>query len=432
MTLFSRTARIITLTFLLVMLLTFFTLLYFIMLPVGQRSADDLAALIELSSESWQKLPESERPAYVKNLYQKHQLQLLIEPLQTEEVPVSLYLPYFYFFEGALSKRLGMAVELHHIIGDMQYYWVDIPVKNNILHIGILRDRIQASPPTAFALVISITIIATLIASLLIARYLNAPLKALANASKEFGQGVMPKPLLVDGPKEIASVSQTFNTMVKQIDELQENRTVLLSGISHDLRTPLTRATLALEMLPENIDPTLVNPLREDMQEMNQLIGLFLEMSQGISSSERKNTDLNQLVNSCIDNIRRSGAIVRYQSIPNVELMISPLPLSRIINNLLENAFRYGNQTPIQVAIKKHYHVFQIDICDSGPGIPEDELQSVFRPFKRLEYSRNKHTGGSGLGLAIVNQLALTHGWTVKLYNQSNGGLCASIELPFN
>lgn len=427
--LFSRTVKTLSLTLLLVILLTLLSLFYFIMLPVGERSADDLASLIELSTYKWERLPPTEQPEFRARLQQRHRLQLREDNVHTEEISAGLRLPYFHFLEEALHRRFGLPILLHRDAKDHQRYWIDIPVAAGKIHIGIPSDRVQASPPIAIALVISIAMLATLIASLLIASHISAPLVALARAVSSFGMGNTPKPLSETGPQEIATLTRTFNAMVLQIRSLQDNRTVMLSGISHDLRTPLTRAGLAIEMLSLESDPVLVDQLRHDMEEMNRLIGLFLEMSHGLSRDHSEVIDIPKHIQEIITHAQRSGSKINYQGVEANLQETHPVALKRIITNLLENAIRYGNGSTITVTYREEAAIPVISICDQGPGIPENEYEAVMRPFHRLEQSRSDATGGSGLGLSIVSQLANAHGWHVKLKPNKGGGLCVQLNL---
>lgn len=429
-TLFGRTALTLAASMLLLLILTLGTVAYFILIPIGERSANDLAALVELSSQSWAELPSERRPQFVQQLEQRHGLRLhevARHPPAEKAVPL---LPYFYFFETALTQRLGTPIQLHQYPNESRWYWIDIPYNNSTIHMAISSARLRAQPPQALLLILLIGTIITASASIIIARRTTAPLATLAEAANRLGRGGAPHPISTEGPVELAALAHAFNEMALQINDLLENRTVVLSGISHDLRTPITRATLALEMLSSDTDSALIDGIRSDMEEMNHLITLFLEMSQGLSDNHTESLSLAELLNEVVVDAQRSGADIRLHYDDHKVIETNSVALKRTLTNLLENALRYGGNHPIEVSCQHLNQSIVIDVADRGPGIDPSEREAVFRPFYRLERSRSYHTGGSGLGLAIVLQLANRHGWSIELLERQGGGLVARLQLP--
>ena len=217
--------------------------------------------------------------------------------------------------------------------------------------------------------------------------------------------------------------------MGEQVEELLANRTTLLAGISHDLRSPLARIQLALGMLSEKPDKTLVERVLRDVVGMNDLIARCLEVSRDFAEKESVELDLCDLLAEVALEFTHAGAEIRGHKGPDCRLRVRPLALKRILANLVDNAQRYGAGQPIDI----EYHIAdgRVDICvlDRGPGIPESEREAVFRPFHRLEPSRSSRTGGSGLGLAIVRQLATANGWTVELAARPGGGTAACVRV---
>lgn len=255
----------------------------------------------------------------------------------------------------------------------------------------------------------------------------------MSGAAKQLGQGGQIKELPEYGPNELVELVHSFNTMAREVQELLANRTTLLTGISHDLRTPLTRMELALEMLGSSADPTLLKPLHRDIEQMNRLIGMFLEISQEMYEEKLQMITITPLLRTIVEDQRRSGADIELEVGHIPLLLMHPLALERIINNLLENAIRYGSGKPITVKCKSQIiastNVVTIDVMDRGPGIPESELDAVFRPFHRLDKSRNSDTEGNGLGLSITRQLAQANGCKVELLAREGGGTIARISI---
>jgi two-component system osmolarity sensor histidine kinase EnvZ len=281
-----------------------------------------------------------------------------------------------------------------------------------------------------FALILLTGIALTLVAAVLLARLVVRPLQTVSHAVGEVGGGRMPPALPETGPREIAVLARAINRMSGQVRELLENRTVLLSGISHDLRTPLTRLRLALAMLEDGSDPELIAAMERDLEAMDELIGQFLELAQGLdpdsAPSRRETVDLQALLGSLVADIRRGGAEVRLET-GACKVYCDPMSLRRIVGNLLDNAVRYDNGRPIELLVDCHTDAPVIRVCDRGPGIPKGEREAVFRPFHRLEAARSRATGGTGLGLAIARQLADGQGWGLRLLPRERGGTVAQL-----
>jgi two-component system osmolarity sensor histidine kinase EnvZ len=218
--------------------------------------------------------------------------------------------------------------------------------------------------------------------------------------------------------------------MSSELQALQENRTVMVAGISHDLRTPLTRLGLAVEMLGEGSDPQLVADIRRDLAAMETLIRQFMQLAQGLDDEHLEEMDLWALLKTHVADLQRQGFEVQLSGDDHCLYLGNPLALNRILNNLLDNAAHYGGNKPIEVDLRSDQHRVSIRIHDRGPGIPEKEIEAAFRPFYRLETARSENTGGSGLGLAIASQLADKNGWTVTLEPRDGGGTVAKLELP--
>ena len=221
--------------------------------------------------------------------------------------------------------------------------------------------------------------------------------------------------------------------MALQIQDLLANRTTLLAGISHDLRTPLTRLELVIEMLEENCKPALLKQAKSDIGQMNRLIGLFLEISRGLQEEKCQRINIKPLLEEVVEDFIQGGAEIIWNQGSDCYKSIHPLALRRIITNLLENAVRYGEGKAINLNYKVKGEgdsaIVIIEILDRGPGIPSEQLDAVFQPFHRLEQSRSKHTGGTGLGLSIAQQLASANGCKVELIPRDTGGTCARITI---
>lgn len=425
-TLFARTAVTLAAALLLLQLVAFAALAFYVTVPLGRRAADDLAALMVLSAQTWIELPPQTRPDFARELAERHGLVLETAPSPLDEH--ATLLPYRRLLEAALARRLGRAVEVR-VAGEPEYYWVDLPVGGRVLRMGFARERIGAQPPYALAAIFAAFALVVVVTSLVLARRLTRPLTRLANAAQAVGRGALPEALPETGPEELARLARRFNRMAREVQELLADRTTLLAGISHDLRTPLARLRLAVAMLPPNADPALLERIESDLETMDRLIGQYLELARGMTPEPAEPLDLRELIDKAVSDARRAGARVRWEPGRPCPRTVAPRALERILANLLDNARRYGGGHEIDVDCDCDAKSPVIRVRDRGPGIPPAERERVFRPFHRLETARGTATGGTGLGLAIARQIAAHHGWEVSLHERPGGGTEARVVL---
>jgi two-component system osmolarity sensor histidine kinase EnvZ len=429
-TLFARTGLTIAAAMLVLLLFFSGVVLYFILVPMARQASADLGALIVLSTQTWVELPPHTRPDFEDELRSRHGLMLV--HADAPLAAITLKTPYLQFLEETLASRLGKATPLMVDPTEDNRLWVDVSMAEHKLRIGFPHDHVGARPPTALFMLIAGAGIITLITSLLLVRRLTRPLARLARATSRFGRGERPESLPEEGPEELMLLARNFNRMTDQIRQLLTNRTTLLGGISHDLRTPIAQLQLAIELLHDDKDQALLDGMRRDLKQMDQLIGRTLELARGLEDSgrEREERDLAALVAETLSHFTHREKTIDWSAPPPCIRPISPVALHRVLANLLENALRYGGDQPLVVQLQCRENAAQIDILDRGPGIPEEQLEAVFQPFYRLEGSRSQATGGSGLGLAIVRQLCDRHGWGIELKPREGGGTDACLTIP--
>lgn len=420
--LFARTALILAAVFLLFQAMATVVVYRTVIKPVAERSADDLAGLIVLSAQTWVELPPEVRPAFERELALGHGLRL--QAATGAIRPPAASFPFRQEIERALSKRLGTEILLEGG-AESETAWVVMSIGGRQLQAGFFPHRYAVKPPLATVTLVSIGTFLVLFTALLLVRRITVPLERASQAAGVVGKGGMPEPLPETGPHELAELARRFNQMAREVHELLENRTTLLGGISHDLRTPLTRMQLNLEMLRENFDAAKLVRMEKDLAEMNTLIGGYLELARSTRPETAQELDLDEVLKKLAE---KHGA--RYRSEGSCRFRAGPAALERILGNLLQNAQRYGaGQTAPELRLKCAARHAEISVRDTGPGIPEAELEKVLRPFYRLEASRAAATGGTGLGLAIVKQLAEINGWDIRLANRPEGGLEAKLIL---
>jgi two-component system osmolarity sensor histidine kinase EnvZ len=374
--------------------------------------------------------PADERVWLQERIFRVHRLQVQDPPGTARAFPRQL--PYFRLLETALGGRLGQRIELlasRASDGD-RWYWADLPVDGATVRVGFPASRVDVQPWLAMMLILTVGTVVALITSGWLAHWLIAPLSRLALAAQRVGQGRRPDPLPESGPAELAALAHEFNRMSEQVQELLANRTTLLAGISHDLRTPLARISLAVGMMSERPERDLLERVMRDVDGMNDLIARCLEVSRDFTEQESIEFDLCDLLAEVASEHAHAGTEIRGRKGPDCRVFAKPLALKRILSNLVDNALRYSGGQPIDLEYRLVDHRVDICVLDRGSGIPEAEREAVFRPFHRLERSRSSTTGGSGLGLAIVRQLADANGWSVDLAPRDGGGTAACVRVP--
>jgi two-component system osmolarity sensor histidine kinase EnvZ len=415
-------------------LFTLVTLAYYMVVPLGQRAAGDLASVITHAAETWVLLPAQKRPAFEQRMISKH--ELLIANADTPLAESSSWLPYLHFLQASLSHELNQPIHLWQSVNAQgeNWFWVDIPQAGQLIRFGFPRSRLGVNPPIAFFLILFIGLLLTLFTAATLTRRLTIPIERLHHAAQDVGKGHWPDPIKEDGPLELMVLTREFNRMNIQVRELLSNRTTLLAGIAHDLRTPLTQIQLALTLLPEKGgDEELMASIQEDLSLINRLIDETLSIGLELEKEKDRPSDIASELKKLLENTPTDGIAVHISNEQTQQCQVMhPLALRRIIGNLLGNALRYGNGKPVEIRYRSDTKKAIVEIIDSGDGIPEQHLKAVFQPFFRLETSRSSQTGGSGLGLAIVLQLANANKWKIELLPRSGGGTRAVLSIPCN
>jgi two-component system osmolarity sensor histidine kinase EnvZ len=267
-----------------------------------------------------------------------------------------------------------------------------------------------------------------LAAAFAFARYLARPLRQLNAAVAKVGHGETPPPLPETGPSEIAAVNRGFNAMLGNLRQIERDRAVLLAGISHDLRTPLARLRLGLEL---GADDDMRAGMVADIEEMDRIIGQFLEFARDDATSELTVRDLDDVVRASVDRYAQLGKDVRFVAGNAGRLPLRPTAMSRLCSNLIDNALAYG-APPVEVSTTRDGRVAVLDVADRGPGIAPGDAERLKQPFTRATASRTREDGavGAGLGLAIVDRISRLHGGTFDLLPRAGGGTIARVTLP--
>ncbi|WP_321528720.1 ATP-binding protein [Sedimenticola selenatireducens] len=280
--------------------------------------------------------------------------------------------------------------------------------------------------PLRVILALGLVLITLGLVAFLAVRWITSPLAYLADSARALGQDLQRPPLEEEGPEEVRSTLRAFNTMQAQIRKFVDERSRFLAAISHDLKTPITRLRLRSGLLE---DTELQAKFERDLNDMEELVQGTLEFMRDETGNERKQAlDINDLLETMQIDGEEAGAKITLTGRAQSVFYCHPVSLRRMINNLVDNALKYGGQADIQVEDSKEH--LKISITDAGTGIPEPQIEQVFEPYTRLDNSRSKKTGGTGLGLTIAKNIAVAHGGTLTLRNRKAGGLQAIIMLP--
>ncbi|MBI3376490.1 MAG: HAMP domain-containing protein [Betaproteobacteria bacterium] len=284
----------------------------------------------------------------------------------------------------------------------------------------------STATPLRVALTLLVLLVTVIVLSLVAVRWVTGPLSELALAAEKLGEDINRPPLPETGPIEVQRAAKAFNTMQQRLQRFISDRTRILTAMSHDLKTPITRMRLRTEMLE---DDELRAKFERDLGEMESMVGQTLEFMRDTSASEAvQRVDLMALLESLQSDFRDMGKSVEIDGGLIDPYPGRPLALRRCFTNLLENAVRYGERAAI--GLEESANEVTVRIRDAGPGIPAHELERSFEPFFRGEASRSRDTGGTGLGLGIARNIARAHGGDLVLENRAGGGLEAIVTLP--
>ena len=291
------------------------------------------------------------------------------------------------------------------------------------------QTRVQADPvPWPLSSTLSAGLLALAIFAIIAftTRRATKPLTALARGAEAFGRGGPVAPLPVVGPDEVRRLTAAFNRMQERLSRFIADRTRMLAAIGHDLRTPITSLKLRAELLDDEEARAKMLATLDTMQNMTEATLAFAR--EDATAEAARSVDLEALISSLVDDLQEMGRDVTFTETARLAYVCRPTALRRAIDNLVSNAIQYGTRARVTLADTPAGPVITID--DDGPGIPADRREDVFKPFVRLEESRNLETGGTGLGLSIARSIVLAHGGELTLSNRSGGGLRAEIRLP--
>jgi two-component system osmolarity sensor histidine kinase EnvZ len=305
---------------------------------------------------------------------------------------------------------------------------VRMQLADGVLRLLIPRTRVTASSADIFVLWMIGSSLVLIAISVLFLRNQVKPIERLASAAEAFGKGRPVPDFKPRGATEVRKASAAFIQMRERIDRFVQQRTDMLAGISHDLKTPLTRMRLQLAMMPKDAD---TEAMQADLAEMERMLNEYLEFARGEGSDVVEQVQLGNLATEAVANAERAhhaGDRIKLGQADELTIAVRRHALMRCLTNLIDNALKYGRHA--EVSIKRAGRRVEIAVDDDGPGIAEERREEAFRPFHRLDEGRNLQVGGVGLGLTIARDIARSHGGDILLQDSARGGLRAVIRLP--
>lgn len=375
-------------------------------------------------------LPPSQRADYARRVSNVEGFQI-IAPGTDTPAPSAMHdlSPRQRIIEAQLKERvmpdIRMVVERDR---KPPRVWLALPIDNQIWYVRWQRHQYDENLPLTAVVLVLLSVSVAIVVAWQAVRKINTPLRAVQGHILRVSDGTYP-PLLptTEGPEEIDALNRAVNKMAESLQKADSDRALILAGISHDVRTPLARLGLALELL-QSERPDEVSEMRQDIEEIDGVIGQFLDFARQGDALRFEHRDLSVIALQVLAQFEQQGRAIAHSLTPGLVISLYESQVRRLISNLLENAWRYG-KAPIELHTYALGDAICLSVLDRGPGIPEQQIARVRQPFTRLEEARSGVVG-SGLGLAIVDRIALAHQAEVDIRNRAEGGLEVRVRFP--
>jgi two-component system osmolarity sensor histidine kinase EnvZ len=335
--------------------------------------------------------------------------------------------------QSSVRSKLGEDTQFASAVNDVTGFFVSFTIDDDEYWLMMSRERVERTSGIQWLGWATVTLVLSLLGAGFISRVVNLPLARLTAATGAMARGQRPEPLPEKGPREVRETNHSFNQMVQDLNRIESDRAIILAGISHDLRTPISRMLLEVEMA--NLDAEARSGMQSDLAQMDAIIGQFLDYAKPAGESRFAVFDASQLLEDAakeagrLPDVRLTATIAK-----NVSVRGDATELRRVVNNLIENARRYGKTdhgdiAQIDIGCREEGGEAVIEVGDHGVGIPEGDIDNLLRPFTRLDTARGQ-ANGAGLGLAIVDRIAQLHGARLRLSNRAGGGLMVQLRFP--
>lgn len=395
--------------------------------PRAHQLAQMVVSVVNLTRSALVSAQPTKRRELLREFSEREGIR--IYPVEDNEVVAPLPAhPLLRMIAENIRQQLGEQTRITTEREGIHAFWVSFRIDDDEYWVMLPRERVADAFTWQWLGWGSAALVLALVGAYLIMFRVTRPLKALASAAAEVGNGRAPRHLEERGPGEIQTVARAFNQMSLDLARLDADRALILAGISHDLRTPLARLRLAAEM--SGADDAMCDDMVTDIEEMDQIIGQFLDFARDLHGEPLELIDLNTLVNKVVEQYQRRGASFELHPGNLPQTQLRPLAMRRVISNLLNNALLYGGNTnPVAINSRSEGGNVVLEVQDHGPGIPVEEVERLKQPFTRLEAARTG-TMGAGLGLAIIDRIVRSHGGVFELLQREGGGLIARVSIP--
>jgi two-component system osmolarity sensor histidine kinase EnvZ len=404
-------------------------------LPRMALAIGQFVSHLKTISAALQTMNAPEQQEFISRIAEKEGIRIV--PVRgTERMRPAADVKAMELFRDRIRELFGPQADVYVRGGDLnvsgetrpEVLWVRLPAGERDFWVAFPRGRIERDPATALIAWSVAGLLIAILATFFIMWKLTRPLSELARAAAKLGKGGDPPPVEEIGPAEVRAVASAFNEMKKGLQKSQRDRATFLAGVSHDLRTPLARLRLEVEMLEDKVEPATRAAMIGDVGQMNEIIDQFMDFMRSEASEPLSPVDLSELAKSCAERAARAGVDVHCELGEVPVLMLRPLAMRRLADNLIANAARHGGGE-ILVRTGTDGAEASISVLDRGPGIPAEHVERLKEPFTRRDEARSG-TSGAGLGLAIANRVAAIHAGRLELLARDGGGLEARVSLP--
>ena len=369
--------------------------------------------------------PDMEQKQTIIDLYNKN-FDFVISFKKNESFPKTLEERWYSPMDRSLRRELKSTFGTRYWFDTTTYKEVvelRIKYQNGFLQIFFPKHKIAPSSVRIFALWITLPGLLLIMIAIVFLKNQTRPIVNLAKAAEKFGKGEFIKEFRPSGAREIRQAAYEFDKMRKRITIQLNQRSEMLSGISHDLRTPLTRLKLQLALIKQ---PDLAKKMSDDIEEMERMLNEYLEFAKYQKNEETETVSLNSIIKDITKKYENKK--INFSIEENLEINVRPNSIKRCLVNLMDNGLSYGKK--VEIFAKKTANNIIILVDDDGPGIPEKEYQNVIKPFYRIDKSRGQNKSGVGLGLSIANDIIRSHGGNISLNKSPLQGLRVKISLP--
>lgn len=404
--------------------------------PQVEQTAELLVSVVTITKAALTHSAPDLRTELLIELASNEGIRILaLEP--SDKVDPPPFTPMMPEIAAKVRAKLGKDTRFSKRVNDMPGFWVSFDIDGDQYWLMLERDRLAGLTRVQWVFWATVVGVLSLIGAALLSSLVNLPLARLSAAARAIAQGKPPAPLPEKGPKEIIEANRSFNQMVGDLQQLEKDRAIILAGISHDLRTPLARMQLEVEMA--NLSLEARDGMQSDIAQMDAIIGQFLDFARPTESATFTPLDLSALLDQITyETERLTDVRITADIDPDIHVMGNGTDLRRVINNVIENARKYG-KTPdtdmaeldvsCHVRLTGHGKRAVVEIADHGVGVPDDQIQGLLRPFTRLDSARGQ-ANGAGLGLAIVERVITRHNAELTVRNRDGGGLLLQFSLP--